>query len=111
MKEHGTFTTQENHIGIIELVIPDHLKNAGITDIHSDKRNDTLVIRYNNRRLVCTLKDKNSTIREIYSLPERVYYVTGEIFDLSLICSLSRFIKENWQVLTGKQMQGVVSNV
>ena len=101
MKEETINITHRNEIGIIGLVIPDHLKDAGITDIHSDKDNDTLVIRYKNKRFLCTLNDKYSTAGEIYSLPERLYYATNEILDESLVYALSRYVKENWSILTG----------
>ena len=100
MKEQTVSITHKKHMGIIELVLPDHLKEDGITNIHSDKNNDTLVIEYKNKRFVCTLKEKYSTIGEIHSLPERLYHVTGEILEESLVCELSRFVKYNWNILT-----------
>ena len=82
----------------MKLAIPDHLKNAGVKDVYSEA--NTLNIKYNNKQFVCTLKEKYSTIGEIHSLPERLYYVTGEILDESLVCELSRFVKDSWDILT-----------
>ena len=56
MKEETTITTRKNNIGIIELIIPDYLKDAGITDIHSDKDIQKLDIAVTTEKGVVTLK-------------------------------------------------------